>query len=68
MRTLSRLRLQKIVDIFVELFSFLAPGQVLTEGMSAVSSLRSVCFQLPGRRVVTILQPLIFGNYLRAEQ
>ena len=28
----------------------------------------SVCFQLAGRRGVTILKPLVFGNHLRPEQ
>jgi len=27
-----------------------------------------VCFQLAGRRGVTVLKPLVFGNHLRAKQ
>ena len=27
-----------------------------------------ICFQLAGRRGVTVLKPLVFGNHLRAKQ
>jgi hypothetical protein len=39
-----------------------------TDRRSSHFGARSVCFELAGRRGVTVLKALVFGNHLRAEQ